>query len=96
VEGQGIFATLNRTWQMPDGSQDKGQMVDVTPGRYELEEISNPYGYDANWLVLKGTMIGMTKRAWFDWVGLPEEDEFNIVIEGLEPDPDQDQEESCR
>jgi hypothetical protein len=36
----------------------------LMPGRHELERIRCPLGYDCDWLVLKGTTIGMAEAEW--------------------------------
>lgn len=37
----------------------------ISSGRYEVEEVQNPlYSCGENWIVLKGTTIGMIKDAW--------------------------------
>ncbi|MBI2482837.1 hypothetical protein HYV74_01505 [Candidatus Uhrbacteria bacterium] len=46
--------------------EDPCAHVELAPGRYELEEIQNPYGFDAPWFVLKGTKRGMARKAWMD------------------------------
>lgn len=88
-----ITATLWRTWDLPDGSvTDKPDAIGVRhatrvptgPGTFELERVANPRGHEAPWLVLKGTLVGMTEGAWKNWPvadGVePGSDEFHIVI----------------
>lgn len=65
VSNRNIFATLFRRWQMPDA--DTNKLINITPGRYELEPIENPLGHRDPWLVLKGTKIGMPEGAWMYW-----------------------------
>lgn len=38
----------------------------LPPGVYTFEEIPNPYGYDAPWLVLVGTKIGASYASLWD------------------------------
>ena len=81
-----MFATLGREWELLDGKTK--HFAKVAPGRYELEKIPNPFGHEASWLVLKGTMVGMTEEAWKQWRngegihGKPVDwGEFEIIIE---------------
>ena len=60
-----IFATLSRRWQLPDA--DTNLLINIHPGRYQLEPIANPLGHRNPWLVLKGTKIGMPEGAWMYW-----------------------------
>lgn len=88
-----ITATLWRTWRLSDGSVPGAKdangtrhsvKVEVGPGIFELERVANPRGFDAPWLVLKGTLVGMTEGAWRQWPVAddvePGSDEFHIVI----------------
>lgn len=94
-QNSGITATLKKTWTLLDGSTTDGR-ADVEAGRYELERIPCPYGHPCDWLVIKGTKIGMAEGAWRQWqngtlatmeghpnFGKPIDwGEFEIVIEG--------------
>lgn len=91
----GITATLKRTWTLLDGSTADG-CVDIEAGRYEIERVPCPYGHPCDWLVIKGTKIGMAEGAWRQWqngtlatmeghpnFGKPIDwGEYEIVIEG--------------
>jgi hypothetical protein len=102
-----ITATLKRAWKMIDaGENAKERDVTVQPGTYELERVRNPYAYSAKWLVLKGTLIGMTEGSWMQWIngtlankvghadyGKPIDwDEFEIILieDGIPIPPPQD------
>ena len=39
----------------------------VPAGTYEIERIRCPTGYDCNWLVIKGTMVGGAEGYMRDW-----------------------------
>ena len=74
-----MFIVLKRDWEVHDGSQkEKGGTI--TAGRHEIERIDNPLGYDAPWLVLKGTKLGQAEGAWRQWSG-PEWEDWEVVIE---------------
>lgn len=60
-------AILPRDWNMIDHSKPENEEdVKVPAGEYELERIPNPYGFDGNWLVLRGTTTGMSEGSWRD------------------------------
>lgn len=63
-----IKVRLKRLWHLIDGSSDNAADVPVDTGTYELERIPNPFGHTGNWLVLKGTKIGMGEKAWKQWI----------------------------
>ena len=74
MEAQGVagshkkmFATLFKNWKMLDGTDGKSEHVHIKAGRYEIEKIRCPVGYDCSWLVFKGTKIGMAEGAWRQW-----------------------------
>jgi hypothetical protein len=74
-----IIATLHRAWQLPDANSKR--IVNITPGRYELEPIENPKGKRNPWLVLKGTKIGMPEGARRYWTEGP--GDLKILLEEL-------------
>lgn len=41
--------------------------VTIQPGKYEVELIKCPTGFDCNWFVLKGTKIGASERSLLDY-----------------------------
>lgn len=64
-----IRATTKRVWEMLDYSKPRNEdKTELQPGTYELERISNPHGFEGNWLVVKGTTIGMSEGAWKQWI----------------------------
>ena len=60
-------ATLKRVWELVDASSPNSSKVERGPGDFELERIPNPLGHNGNWLVIKGTMVGMAEGAWRQW-----------------------------
>ncbi len=70
---------LKRQWEVLDASSGKAQLAFVGPGIFEVERIPNPCGYEAYWLVLKGTKIGATEGFWRDWQGSVW-NEFEILV----------------
>ena len=62
-----MIAILKKTWELIDGASNGRAKVQAGPGEVELERIPNPYGHQADWLVLKGTRIGMAEGAWRQW-----------------------------
>ena len=58
---------LKTEWPFIDGTTDGHTKVKVGPGGFEVERISNPYGHNAAWLVLKGTKTGMAEGAMREW-----------------------------
>jgi hypothetical protein len=65
-------AWLKRTWEMRDHSKHRDHAkTNVKPGVYELERIPNPYGLRQDWLIIKGTTIGMAEVAWRQWQNGP-------------------------
>lgn len=82
-----ITGTTKRVWEMIDYSKslDNGRS-EVQPGTYELERIPHPRGLEGNWLVLKGTTVGMHENAWRQWTTSgsdmnPMWDDAEIVLE---------------
>lgn len=77
-----MFLTVKRDWQVPDGSKPKGsgERAVIPAGRHEIERVPNPFGHDAPFLVLKGTLIGGTEGSWRQWEGA-ENGEFQVIIE---------------
>lgn len=75
--GKKIYATLQRRWQFRNA--DTERLMNITPGRYELESMENPFGNRSPWLVLKGTKIGMPEGAWHYWQ--KGEGDLKILIE---------------
>lgn len=70
-------ATTKRKWRLTDGATDKHVIID--PGQYELERIRCPLGYDYDWLILKGTLIGAAEVWWRQFSDM--RDEFQIIVE---------------
>jgi hypothetical protein len=65
-----IFLTLKRTWKVLDGA-NPGNIAIMPPGRHRFVRVQNPFGHDAPWLVLKGTLIGAAEGFWRDWQNDP-------------------------
>lgn len=51
---------LKTGWSFLDGSDptNPNKHVEVPAGRHEIERVSNPFGFENKWLVLKGTKTG--------------------------------------
>lgn len=62
-----MFATTKRIWELIDASSGKPVAYKLPAGRHELERVPCPLGHNCNWLVLKGTKIGMSENFWKDW-----------------------------
>ena len=67
-----MFMTLKREWEALDVSKNPIGKAKIPAGRHEIERIPNPFA-DASkpgsfWLVLKGTMIGMSEGSWREWM----------------------------
>lgn len=63
-----MTATTKRPWELLDHTKSMNNMrVTMPAGTHQLERIPNPKGYPGNWLVIKGTTIGMSEGAWRDW-----------------------------
>lgn len=76
-----MTVTLKRPWEAIDGSKPKGQGTTKIPaGTHEVERIPCPHGYDCNWLVLKGTLIGASEGSWRQWG-----DDGAIVVDPSDP-----------
>lgn len=73
-----MFIVLKKDWEVPDGSTTNQKAI-IPAGRHEIERIPNPRGYDAPWLVLKGTKIGQAEGAWRLWE--EDNDDWQVVIE---------------
>ena len=58
--GKKIYATLQRRWQFRNA--DTERLMNITPGRYELESMENPFGNRSPWLVLKGTKLARRRE----------------------------------
>lgn len=66
-----IIATTKREWELLDATSDHSKdlkRVNIPAGTHELERIINPCRHEGNWLVLKGTLIGMGEKAWMQWI----------------------------
>jgi len=75
-----MILVSKRNWEVHDGSKASGNDdAIVPPGRHEIERVPNPFGFEAPWLVLKGTLIGATEGFWRQWTDYS--DDFQIVIE---------------
>jgi hypothetical protein len=72
--------TTFRTWQIVNAENGKKEDYLLPAGTYEVEEIPCPLGYDCNWYVLKGTLIGAAVGALTQWKDCPEGDTFRIVF----------------
>ena len=57
---------LPKALYLNDGNSNEweNKKILVSPGRYEIERVANPFGYAGDWLVLKGTKIGMVESWW--------------------------------
>ncbi len=76
-----IFVTTRREWEVYErGDDGKPKRTLLDPGRYQLERIANPFGFDAPWFVLKGTQRGMAEGSWRQWAD-PGFEEFECVFE---------------
>ena len=60
-----MFVTIKKSLSLVDSSKlPSKRNVMLTPGRHEVERVTNPLGHTGPWLVLKGTKIGMAEKAW--------------------------------
>lgn len=74
-----IFLETKKIWGFLDGSE-KGKVVQMPPGRYEVERIPNPFGHEnVDWLVLAGTRLGATELFWRGWEN-PEDPDLEVII----------------
>jgi len=63
-----IRLILKREWTVTDLSDGQATATKIGPGQFRVERISNPFGHqNADWLVLKGTLIGCAEVYWRDW-----------------------------
>ncbi len=85
-----MYMTFFRERLALDGSKEQGdptRNVTIPEGRHEVERVSNPYGYQGDWFVLKGTLIGGTEESLRHWEVRPGEknlvrfEGFEVVIE---------------
>lgn len=56
---------LRKEWEAIDGST--GNKTIISAGTHDIERIKNPRGFEAQWLVLKGTVIGGSELSWRQW-----------------------------
>ena len=75
-----MFLILKRDWEAVDATTGQRVKTSISAGKHEIELVKNPLGFDAPWLVLKGTLIGASEVSWRQWSG-PEWDEWQVVIE---------------
>lgn len=66
-----IIATILTERYLRNIAQEQPTLVKIAPGRYELERIPDPFNSGQVMLVLRGTMTGMTERAWRRWLPDP-------------------------
>lgn len=57
-----MFLNLKVPMTVFDASVEKGRAT-IPAGRHEVEVIENPLGFEAKWMVLKGTKKGMTESS---------------------------------
>lgn len=88
-----MFITLKRSWDfflipdknVTDGVHRRYIPTNVWPGRYEVERINNPYGYDNSpWLIIKNTKVGLSEKALRLWAGSRWGD-LEVVVEDDTP-----------
>lgn len=64
-----LFMTTRRTFEVIDGSGPKPKKAELPPGRHEMLRVRNPFGHsNADWLVVKGSMIGGTEGYFRSWM----------------------------
>lgn len=81
----GIFVTTHRDLNLHDASDGDPETVKkflLAPGTYELERIPCPLPYNCNWLVRKGTKIGMSQGAWTDLIDLSGDSKIELIENG--------------
>lgn len=83
-----MFLTLSIPWQFIDADHGFPHTRLVPPGRYEVERITNPFGYTAEpWIVLKDTKIGGSESFW-RWMAEKQWGDFQLHLDtALEPFP---------
>lgn len=59
--------TTKREWEALNGATTPISPATISVGRHEIERVPNPAGHPANWLVLKGTLIGAAEDSWRQW-----------------------------
>jgi len=66
--GETFLVTLQREWVVLDGTTPPGRRGHATipAGTHRMERIRQPGG-KAYWLVLEGTLTGMSEGAWRQW-----------------------------
>lgn len=67
-----------RTFTVLDGANN-GKEVPLPIGEHEIERVPNPFGHDAPWLVVKGTLIGQVEEAWRQYEG-EENGDWEVTI----------------
>ncbi len=75
-----MHATLPCEYEFVDADNPNGPRVKMPAGRYEIECIPNPVGYEKSWLVFKGTKIGLPEGAWRDFGQGELSENYAIVI----------------
>ena len=60
--------TLRRKWTLCNIiNKPEIIAISIPSGTYEIEEIPNPFGFEGNWLIIKGTQIGAPEMAIVKW-----------------------------
>ncbi len=65
----GIYAITKEKRMLINSELGENAANHILPaGRHELERVPDPFGHSRNWLVLKGTRIGMPEGSWTRWI----------------------------